>query len=220
MTIDEFRKKNQNEDDWVPGWDEIESVFSKLYPEQSTAHHGTNMVRRAMFGGDQYLDGYSIYQSSKGYNHIVTFGMTELYADEDKLGGERNKWGYEMTFKLPANKENENHLWSLDLLANLARYTYEQKRIFEPYQFISGGGKSICKDKQSKITALMVISDTELESIEGIYGKVEFIQLVGITESELTALTSNPDNAKKLYTLIQQDNPDFVTDLSRVKSYM
>lgn len=35
-----------------------------------------------MFGGDCYLDGYSIYDSPNGYKHMVTFGMTELYADE------------------------------------------------------------------------------------------------------------------------------------------
>ena len=58
------------------------------------------MMARAIFGGDCYLDGYSIYDSPKGYKHIVTFGMTELYADEESFGGEWNKWGYEMTIKL------------------------------------------------------------------------------------------------------------------------
>ena len=48
---------------------------------------------QGIFGGDCYLDGYSIYDSPKGYKHIVTFGMTELYADEESFGGEWNKWG-------------------------------------------------------------------------------------------------------------------------------
>lgn len=49
------------------------------------------MTKRAMFGGNQYLDGYSIYDSPHGYKHIVTFGMTELYADESGMGEEWNK---------------------------------------------------------------------------------------------------------------------------------
>ena len=68
------------------------------------------MMARAIFGGDCYLDGYSIYDSPKGYKHIVTFGMTELYADEESFGGEWNKWGYEMTIKL-REKEPEDCLW-------------------------------------------------------------------------------------------------------------
>ena len=66
----------------------------------------------------------------------------------------------------------------------------------------------------------MVIRDTELDIIEGIYGKTEFLQLVGITESELSELKKNRENSKLLYYLIKKDNPDFVTDLNRVKSYL
>ena len=77
-------------------------------------HYGTNMMARAIFGGDCYLDGYSIYDSPKGYKHIVTFGMTELYADEESFGGEWNKWGYEMTIKL-REKEPEDCLWAIDV---------------------------------------------------------------------------------------------------------
>lgn len=145
--------------------------------------------------------------------------MTELYADEEKLDGEWNKWGYEMTIKL-AVEENDSVLWSLNLLANLARYTYTQDRFFEPFQFISGGGNSICVNRTSEITALMVIRDTELDIIEGIYGKTEFLQLVGITEFELSELKKNRENSKLLYDLIKKDNPDFDTDLNRLKSYL
>lgn len=219
MNLEEFRKKSQSESDWAPGWDEIDIAFSKLYPNQKPIHYGTDFEKRAILGGDQYLDGYSIYQSPKGYKHIVTYGMTELYADEEKLDGEWNKWGYEMTIKL-AVEENDSVLWSLNLLANLARYTYTQDRFFEPFQFISGGGNSICASRSSEITALMVIRDTELDIIEGIYGKTEFLQLVGITESELSELKKNRENSKLLYDLIKKDNPDFDTDLNRLKSYL
>ncbi len=37
----------------------------------------------AGFGGNEYLDGYSVYTSPKGYKHLVTYGMTVLYADEE-----------------------------------------------------------------------------------------------------------------------------------------
>ncbi|MFC5447504.1 suppressor of fused domain protein [Paenibacillus aestuarii] len=105
-------------------------------------HYGTDIHSRSIFGANEYLDGFNIYQSSNGYKHILTYGMSELYTDEESFGGEWSRWGYEMTFKL--NEEStDNCLWSIDMLSNLARYTYAKKRVFEPLQFISGNGKSI-----------------------------------------------------------------------------
>lgn len=219
MNIEEFKARLNKNEDWAPGWEAIEGVFNKLYPNQEPAHFGTNMLARAIFGGDQYLDGYSIYDSKNGYKHIVTFGMTELYAEEDALGGEWNKWGYEMTIKL-AELDNEQCMWAIDMLSNLARYTYTQKRFFEPFQFIAGDGTSICRDRDSKITAIIAVHDTEAEMINTIYGKTEFIQLVGITEKELNKLKEDRRNAKILYELMRKDNPFLVTDLNRTKSYL
>lgn len=219
MTLEEFKKRLEAEDEWSPGWDAIESVFSALYPEQQPMHYGSVLTSRAIVGGNEYLDGYSIYNSPNNYKHIVTFGMTELYANEDALGEEWNGWGYEMTIKL-AEQENDACMWAISLLGNLARYTYTQERFFEPFQFIAGDGNSICRDRDSQITALMAVYDTEAKGIDTIYGKTEFIQLVGITEQELDALKENRENAKRLYELMIEDNPNLVTDLNRTKSYL
>jgi len=219
MTKEEFRNKLKEKEDWAPGWDSIECAFEKLYPGQKPFHYATDMSKRAMLGGNQYLDGYSIYESPHGYKHIVTFGMTELYADESALGGEWNKWGYEMTVKL-AEKENENCIWAINMLSNLARSTYTEKRFFEPFQFVAGNGSSICLDRESKITALFIVADTEVQPTETIYGKTEFIQLVGVTESELFKLKEKSENAQLLYKLMKEDNPYLITDLNRTKSYL
>ena len=72
---------------------------------------------------------------------------------------------------------------------------------------------------ESNITALLTIADTEARTQDTLYGKTEFIQLVGITESELQALIKDHDNAYKLYDMIKKDNPDLVTDMKRTKSY-
>lgn len=219
MTKEEFKKRMEEEEDWAPGWDAIEAAFEKLYPDQKPVHYGTEMNERAMFGGDQYLDGYSIYESPHGYKHIVTFGMTELYAEEAAFGGEWNKWGYEMTIKL-AEKENQDCVWALDMFSNLALYTYTQKRYFEPFQYVAGNGSSICLNRESQITALLIVPDTELPPIDTVYGKTEFIQLVGITESELSKLKEDSENARLLYKLMKEENPYLITDLNRKGSYL
>ena len=83
MTKKEFLEKIAEDEEYSPGWQAIDNAFEKLYPGQKPAHFGTNMVNRVIFGGDEYLDGYSIYTSSKGYKHLVTYGMTVLYGDEE-----------------------------------------------------------------------------------------------------------------------------------------
>ena len=218
ITKEEFIKRVREDEDYAPGWEAIEGALKVIYKDQEPAHFGTLITSRAIFGGDEYLDGYSIYDSSNGYKHIVTFGMTELYGNEEAFGGEWNKWGYEMTIKLKA--DNDDCMWAMDMLGNLARYTYSSERFFEPYQYIQGNGSSICKDKDSKITALFIVNDTELTTIDTVYGKTDFLQMVGITENDLQKLKEDSDNALRLYELIKQDNPYFVTDLNSKKSYL
>ena len=123
MTKEEYIRKMNEENDWAPGWDAIEAEFSRLYPGQNPAHFGTSIQSRAMFGGDEYLDGFSVYTNPDGYMHLVTFGMTELYCEPDAFGGEYSRWGYEMTMKLKEDTP-ENCMWAINMLSNLARYTW------------------------------------------------------------------------------------------------
>lgn len=123
MTKEEYIKRMKEDNEWAPGWEAIDAEFDRLYPGQKPGHYGTNIQSRAMFGGDEYLDGCSVYDMGNGCRHIVTYGMTELYGDEEAFGGEYSRWGYEMTLKLKADSAEEC-MWALDMLSNLARYTY------------------------------------------------------------------------------------------------
>ena len=219
MTLDEYKKRASEQEDWAPGWEAIEDAFEKHYPKQTPAHYGTDIHKRAFFGGDEYLDGYSIYQSPNGYKHLLTYGMTELYIEEESFGGEWSRWGYEMTFKL---KEAlvEDCIWAINMLSNLARYTYTQERIFEPLQFVPGNGKSLNVGVDSAITALILVNDTEVNGINTVHGKVDFIQLVGITQRELEVLRDDRNQLENIIMNMRQENPYLVTDMKRVKSYI
>ena len=53
-----------------------------------------------------------------------------------------------------------------------------------------------------------------------VYGKTEFIQLVGITEAELEAIIADRSNISKLTACMKADgNTDLVTDMKRSRSY-
>jgi len=220
MTKEEFIKKIKEDEEYSPGWQAIEDALEELYENQEPTHYGTNFETRAMFGGDEYLDGFSIYTSKKGYQHIVTFGMTVLYGDEEAFGGEWNGWGYEMTIKLK-EESPEDCIWALNMMSNLARYTYKSENYFEANEYVKGNGASLHIGVDSKITALLMVKDTELNTQESVYGKTEFIQLVGITQSEIEAIMEDDSNIEKLIELMKEDgNTELVTDMKRTKSYL
>ena len=219
MTKEEYINKMNDGTDWAPGWDAVEDEFKRLYPGQEPKHYATLMPSRAIFGGDEYLDGVSIYTNGKAYQHLVTFGMTSLYADPDSFGGEYSGWGYEMTMKLKEDTP-EDCMWAVNMLANLARYTYKSNRFFEPEQYIQGNGESIHSGTDSLITSLITINDTTAETKDSLHGKVEFIQLVGITESELNAIKNDRNNIRKLVELMRNDDPEMITDMNRNFSYL
>ncbi len=220
MTKEEFLKKMAEDEEFSPGWQAIDDAFESLYPGQNPVHFGTNIAKRAIFGGDEYLDGYSFYTSPKGYKHLVTYGMTVLYSDEEAFGGEWNGWGYEMTMKLKA-EEIDKCMWAVSLLSGLARYTYKTESYFEANQYVK------CKNMleqlgiNSNIAGFLLVTDTEAHTQESVYGKTEFLQLVGITESELNAVMEDAGNIELLINAMKADgNIDLVTDMERKTSYL
>lgn len=221
MTLEEFREKAQDKE-WAPGWDEIEDAFRAVYGNQEPQHFGTVITKRAMFGGPEYLDGYSAYQSQKGYSHVVTFGMSELYADEESLGKQYSKWGYEMTVKLKGIAPADT-VWAMNMMGNLARYTFQSERWFEPGQYVgsSQNPQSInLGDPESKITALLIAEDTEIAGRQTIYGELLFLQLVGITDAEFQAVKADRSLVPKLLENLRADYPDLETDMRRTKNYI
>lgn len=219
MTREEYIKRMQEDEEWAPGWDAIDSEFGRLYPNIKPAHYATNINSRAMFGGNNFLDGYSIYDTNKGYQHIVTYGMSALYADEESFGKQYSCWGYEMTMKLKETSP-QNCLWALDVMSNLARYTYQSKNYYEAGQCVAGNGTPLHIGTDSAITALITVHDTSAQTLDTVHGKVEFIELVGITESELNAIKEDISNIAVLINLMKKDNPELITDMNRTHSYL
>ena len=145
--------------------------------------------------------------------------MSELYTDEEAFGGEYSRWGYEMTIKLKEEKA-EDCLWALDMLSNLARYTYTSERFFEAGECVPGNGTSLHIGTDSAITALITVNDTSAQTLDTVHGQVEFIQFVGITETELDAIRKDRNNLPVLVERMKKDNPELITDMKRTFSYL
>lgn len=223
MTKEEYLARAEAQDDWCPGWLAIDEAFERVYPGVTPPHLGADLHARAMFGGQEYIDGYSIFPNPGGYQHLVTYGMSALYAEEQSFGGEFSGWGYEMTMKVRADGPDDCR-WAVDSMSILGRYTYTSKRWFEPFQFISGQGKPLRIGSDTLLTSYLVVPDTEIAGIDTVHGRVDFLQLVGITQAELDWVAGeSPENASEraqelAARIVDGGNPNLVTDLGRRQS--
>lgn len=217
MNIEEY-KSAYNEEDAV-GWLAIDAQLEKIYKQQEPRHYPPLCGLHYMAGGTDPIDGASVYDSYKQlfHRHIISYGMSELYYNEDKADGEFSKWGFELTFRLvPFDQDEHDPIWAIQVMNNLARYVFNSGRWFEENQFIPANGP-IRLQTETDITGFVFALDPELGKINTPHGEVSFLQLVGITSAELERLKQNPTtaNVENLINELKVHNPLLITDLKR-----
>ena len=183
-----------------------------------------------MLGGEDPLDGISIYDNHKQifHRHIVSYGMSELYYSPESAENEFSGWGFEFTFRIvpfegdkDAEGTKNEPFWVMNMMQNLARYVFESKKWFEAYHFIPANGP-IRLECDTKLVGIAFAPDPQLGTIETPNGEVAFLQMVGITQEELDWLWQEPKTYKveELINKMREDNPLLITDLKREKSYV
>ena len=195
-------------DDEAPGWDAIEKEFLRVYPGQTNPKHYGTLIKW-IFGGNDPLDGISIYDGGD-YWHFVSFGLTELY-DKQSPHKEISGFGYELTFKLKKDRyENEEgELKNMcGILQTIARLVINGED-FCPDEFIyTGQTAGMDAGQKSNITGFITIADPTVNSIDTPNGKVEFLELIGMTDAELKTL-SNIESVRNIYSELGSDVTDY-----------
>lgn len=216
---DLFKKKNKEpekpevkepaEEIGAEGWLNIEKEFLRVYPGQTKPKHYGTLVKWRL-GGNDPLDGISIYDGGD-YWHFVTFGLSELYEKESE-NKEISGYGYEMTLKLKKYKfeDEEAEIKNIcGILQSIARITFNNGEIFLPNEFIYTGQQTGMDAKQkSNITGFITISDTSVNTIDTPNGKVDFLELIGMTDAELKTL-SNKASVIDIYGRLGSDLTDY-----------
>lgn len=219
MNLTEYKNRASSDENWAPGSEAIDEIFNKLYKDMESTDYGEFIPKRAEKGIEQYLDCYSIYNSPNGYKHIVTHGMSALYADENAFESEVSGFGYEMTIKLKADTDEEC-AWAIQMLSNFAHYTYKTNTVFEVNQFIVMDNDLFNIEDDLNIAAMLIVNDTEIECIDTIHGRVNFLQLVGITKTELEAIEKDYNEANIILENMKKENQNLVTDTKRTKNFI
>lgn len=213
--FDLFKKKTEAEastetnDENTVGWDAIEKEFLRVYPGQTKPKHYGTIIKYVM-GGNDPLDGISVYDGGS-YWHFVSFGLTEIYEKECE-NKEISGYGYELTFKL--KKENyedeEAELKNIcGILQMVARLVFRNGEVFNPDEFIyTGQTTGIDAFQKSNLTGFILIKDPTVESIDTPNGKVDFLELVGMTDAELKTLSSIA-TVRDIYAELGSDITDY-----------
>jgi hypothetical protein len=203
-------------DESAPGWDAIDAQLQAVYGEQEPQHWGTLISYR--LGGPDPLDGISAYSCTDGgqdHLHFCTYGFSALYYDEEAVGKEFSGYGFELTFRLPSEWMPEGDvMWVCGMFQNLARYVFESGRWFEPYHHLQAK-LPVPDGATTELAGLVLLPDPTLDPIDTPHGRVEFLQMFGITQSELDAIKSKERTTEEIVEQHRKGNPLLITDLSR-----
>lgn len=196
----------------MDGWKAIEAACLKMYLGQTNPkHYGTIISWR--FGGNDPLDGINIYDGGD-YYHFVTFGLSEIYEKESE-NKEYSGFGFELTVKLKKDglDDEESSIRGMcGILQAIARLTFNNGEIFRPDEYIYTG-KTTGMDPAGKslITGLITQLDS-LGEIESPNGKLQFVELIGVTDAELKAIIDKKLKGKELYERLGSDYTDYKRD--------
>lgn len=199
--------------DEAPGWDAIDAALAGIYGDTEPSHYAPRAPM--VLGGNDPLQGISAYRSAFGGHahwHFVTYGYSDLY-DKETDDPEFSGFGFEMTLRVvdPEHVDSPPS-WAVSVLQNLARYVFRTGKVFQPNHHLTLNGP-IVLGRQTQLVAAGFVPDPELRAMETPNGRVEFVQLVGLTGDEYDAIRAW--DAAKLFSLIGSKDPAWLTDVAR-----
>ena len=207
-----MNEPDDQREDAAPGWEAIDRAVRPLYPDQEPRHVGTLISWR--LGGPDPLDGISAWKRTNPvpHWHYVTYGFSELYG-KDSEDPDISGYGFELTFRLACDPLGDDPpTWPFSFLQNLARYVFKTGNLFGDGQWMSANGP-IAVGADTLIHSLGLVFDPELPAIDTVHGRVEFLQVVGLTSDEENA--AKQWQTRKLLEAMVPAMPLWITDLSR-----
>ena len=128
----------------------------------------------------------------------------------------RGEAKFEYTFKLKKkntetfNSEIEMTNVTLNVIAAISSAGNE---LIKHYQIIPGEeGKGMDSKEKSKITGYITVPDININSITIQNDKVDFVEIICVTDEELKSITTNQITVKELFEKIGTDITDYDRD--------
>ncbi|KAL7631864.1 UNVERIFIED_CONTAM: hypothetical protein RMT77_012616 [Armadillidium vulgare] len=178
------------------GLEYLYSACRRLYPNQPNPLQVTAVVK-FWLGGPDPLDYISMYYNAGNPSlnisphwHYVSFGLSDLHGDgrvhEVSEPNLPSGFGFELTMRVRCEEgEKSPPTWPATLMQNLARYLFQTDSIFCAGDHVSW--HTALDNSDSKIQHMLICEDLQLTPQNTPLGKVQFLQIVGLTSEELQA---------------------------------
>lgn len=197
----------------APGWTALDKVLGAVYPGQTphqyTSKHGYDLDSRSP------LPAISVCEAGgPDHWHFVTYGLTELFEKSSK-NAELSGFGYEVTLRLPRTaQEAQPPAWALSFLQAIGHYVLSGSGVLDSGHIIDLGGSLMpAHAGDTLLRGVVVLPDPTFGKVDTPFGSVLFLQLYGLTQDELTAL-SDWDMERKV-GLVQEIDRLAITDPAR-----
>lgn len=185
------------------GWDAIDAACRRLYGDQPPRHVAYAPGRA--FGS--VLQGCSAYRAGDHW-HYVTYGLSNLFDDDEGDNDGFSGWGYELTWRVRDTSAGaEAPGWPYTVLQRVAKWASDAGVLLAEGSFFTIGssitGHPHSGGPETPLTGVLLVSDPGLGEIDTPNGRVQFLQLVGIGPEALARLET--DAAAVIDQMRQED---------------
>lgn len=197
-----------------PGWDAIDAAL--LGAHGPAPHH--HVAFEAVAGGGGNLAGVSSYDAGDHW-HLVTYGLSELWAKQPTSHPEYSGWGLELTLRVPrSGGDQQAPGWAFTMLNALARHINATGAVpLAGHRIDLGrpvtGHPDVPDAPPTGLTAFVVVVDPQLGVVATPNGRLAFHQLVGITEGERQEMIATSTEA--VLERLARRHPALTTDPAR-----
>lgn len=170
----------------APGWAAIDAACQRLYPRQ-VPHQFTSQTAYELDSASP-LPAICAWEGRRpDHWHYVTYGLSELF-EKTSPDPDISGFGFELTLRTPrAEGETTPPQWPLRALQALGGYVLRTREGFDTGHRADLGGP-LAPDQPTALTGLVCVPDPLLGKLDGPFGSVLFLQVIGVTADELAAI--------------------------------
>ena len=170
----------------APGWSAIDLACQRLYGGQ-VPHQFTSQTAYELETASP-LPAISVWEGQRpAHWHYITYGLSELF-EKISPDPEISGFGFELTMRVPRQAdETTPPIWPLRALQGLGGYVLRSGKGFDTGHRADLGGP-LAPGTDTALTALVCVPDPMLGKLEGPFGSVLFLQVIGVTADELAAM--------------------------------
>jgi len=179
-----------------PGLQSLYEYCVRVYPDQPNPLQVT-AVLKYWLGGPDPLDYISMYSNDGNEElnipphwHYISFGLSDLHGDGrvHALNGPDvpSGFGFELTFRLKREPEEQSPpTWPAAVMQSLAKYVFQSNNTLCAGDHVSW--HCSLDNSESRIQHMLMTEDPQLQTTLSPFGRVTFIQIVGVCLEELKA---------------------------------